>query len=52
VTAVVDLAALPPTLIVPSLLHWLGIDQPEDEPEPDEDDIPTPPYDLPEGDWR
>lgn len=36
-TAVVDLAALPPTIIVPGLAHWLGIDQPEDEPESYED---------------
>lgn len=36
-TAVVDLAALPPTVIVPGLRHWLGIEQPEDEPETYED---------------
>ncbi|MEU2924145.1 hypothetical protein ABZ636_03660 [Streptomyces sp. NPDC007251] len=32
-TAVIDLAALPPTVVVPGLLHWLGIEQPEEEPE-------------------
>lgn len=29
----VDLAALPPNVKVPGLLHWLGIDQPDEEPE-------------------
>jgi hypothetical protein len=33
VTAVIDLTALPPTVVVPGLLHWLGIDQPQDEPD-------------------
>lgn len=32
-TAVIDLAALPPTVVVPGLLHWLGIDQQQEEPE-------------------
>jgi hypothetical protein len=33
VTAVIDLAALPPTVVVPGLARWLGLDQPQDEPE-------------------
>jgi len=33
VTAVIALAARPPTVVVPGLLHWLGIDQPDDEPD-------------------
>jgi hypothetical protein len=33
VSAVIDLGALPPSVVVPGLLHWLGIDQPQDEPE-------------------
>lgn len=27
-TAVIDLAALPPHVVVPGIAHWLGIDQP------------------------
>lgn len=30
-TAVIDLAALPPSVVVPGIAHWLGIDQPAAE---------------------
>jgi hypothetical protein len=33
VTAVIDLAALPPTVVVPGLARWLGYDQPDEEPD-------------------
>jgi hypothetical protein len=31
--AAIDLAALPPTVVVPGIAAWLGIDQPADEPD-------------------
>lgn len=27
-SAVIDLAALPPSVVVPGIAHWLGIEQP------------------------
>jgi hypothetical protein len=32
-TAIVDLAALPPVVVVPGLARWLGIPEPADEPD-------------------
>ena len=33
----IDLAALPPTIVVPGIAAWLGVDRPADEPDEYED---------------